>query len=142
MKSVVEKQMGRGPAECQYQNQGDRSLIFLEPKHGCGSPPRCHIHFIDWVGQGTLYSLDLPQTDKNLQAARADPNSFEVCRVAREIQQMLNLGYPWIFGKIVVTLQQNNKRIMEANKYKHLNKNIHEKDDALDLSQQQGVVTQ
>ena len=24
-------------------NQGDRSLIFLEPKHGCGSPPRCHI---------------------------------------------------------------------------------------------------
>ena len=40
------------------------SLIFLEPKHGCGSPPRCHIHVIDWVGQGTLYSLDLPQTDK------------------------------------------------------------------------------
>ena len=25
------------------ENQGDRSLIFLEPKHGCGSPPRCHI---------------------------------------------------------------------------------------------------
>ena len=81
------------------------SLIFLEPKHGCGSPPRCRILFIDWVGQGTLYSLDLPQTDKNLRAARADPNSFEVCRVAREIQQMLNLGYPWIFGKLVVSLQ-------------------------------------
>ena len=26
-----------------FPNQGDRSLIFLEPKHGCGSPPRCHI---------------------------------------------------------------------------------------------------
>ena len=51
-----------------------------------------------------------------LRAARADPNSFEVCRVAREIQQMLNLGYPWIVGKIVVSLQQNNKRIMEAKK--------------------------
>ena len=79
------------------------SLIFLEPKHGCGSPPRA---FFDL----------LTQTDKNLQAARADPNSFEVCRVAREIQQMLNLGYPWIFGEIVVSLQQNNKRIMEAKK--------------------------
>ena len=41
---------------------------------------------------------------ENLQAARADPNSFEVCRVAREIQQMLNPGYPWIFGELVVTL--------------------------------------
>ena len=90
--------------EAQLANQGDRSLIFFEPKHGCGSPPRCHIHFIDWVGQGTLYSLDLPQTDKNLRAARADPNSFEVCRVAREIQQMLNIGYPWIFGELVVSL--------------------------------------
>jgi len=60
--------------------RGTDTLIFLEPKHGCGSPPRCHIHFIDWVGQGTLYSLDLPQTDKNL-------------------------GYPWIFGEIIVTLQ-------------------------------------
>ena len=48
----------------------------------------------------------LTQTDKNLRAARADPNSFEVCRVAREIQQMLNLGYPWIFGEIVVSLQR------------------------------------
>ena len=44
--------------------RGADSLIFLEPKHGCGSPPGCHIHVIDWVGQGTLYSLDLPQTDK------------------------------------------------------------------------------
>ena len=85
-------------------------MIFLEPKHGCGSPPRCHILFIDWVGQGTLYSLDLPQTDKNLRAARADPNSFEVCRVAREIQQMLNPGYPWIFGELVVSLQRLNAR--------------------------------
>jgi hypothetical protein len=60
-------------------------LIFLEPKHGCGSPPRCHILLV----------------------------------VAKEPLLMdKNPGYPWVFGEIVVSLQRNNKRIMETIKTK------------------------
>ena len=47
-------------------------------------------------------SFNLKKDQKN--RPRDSSNSFEVCRVAREIQQMLNPGYPWIFGKLVVSL--------------------------------------